>query len=79
MSRPLNEIANEIQSIWSKQGRGVNAHAKPYLDAMKELNSINDRYYAEDARTQVRYFISNASTFKGEDARRLKAELKALL
>ena len=27
----------------------------------------------------VRYFLSNATTWRGEDARRIKAELKALL
>jgi hypothetical protein len=79
MTRPLNEIAREIKAIWSTQGKGVNYAAEPYLNAMLELNSIDDRYYAEDARTQVRYFISNAASFQGEDAKRLKAELRSML
>jgi hypothetical protein len=77
--RPIYKIAKEIQQIWSKQGRGVNYAAKPYLDAMRSLNSIDQDYGADDARSIVRYFLSNASSFKGEDARRLKAELKAML
>ena len=77
--RSLREIATEIRIIWSQQGKGVNFAARPYLEAMLELESIDDQYYAEDARTQVRYFLANAASFKGSDARRLKDELRAML
>jgi hypothetical protein len=77
--RAIYKIAKEIQQIWSKQGRGVNYAAKPYLRAMDELTTIDENYYADSAASIVRYFLANASSFKGEDARRLKAELKALL
>lgn len=76
--RPLSTIAAEIEKIWSTQGKGVNYAAKPYLEAMATLNGINDSYGADDARSIVLYFLSNASSFRGEDAKRLKNELKAL-
>jgi hypothetical protein len=33
----------------------------------------------DGAETIVRYFLSNASTWRGEDAKRIKAELKSML
>ena len=74
MSRPLYEIASEIRKDWSP----VNYAAKPYLDAMRELSSINDDYYADSGRSVVAYFLSNASSWRGENARRIKAELKSM-
>lgn len=74
MSRPLYEIAREIRKDWSP----VNFAAKPYLDAMRELSSINDDYYADSGRSVVLYFLSNAASWRGENARRIKAELKSL-
>lgn len=78
-TRRISEIAREIEDIWSQQGKGVNYAAKPYLDAMFFLDTPQSRYYMDSGDTIVRYFLSNATSFKGEDARRLKAELKALL
>jgi hypothetical protein len=45
---------------------------------MLELNSINDKYYEDSAKSVVLYFLSNAASFRGERAKALKAELKAL-
>jgi hypothetical protein len=74
VSRPLYEIAREIRKDWSP----VNYAAKPYLDAMRELSSIDDDYYADSGRSVVLYFLSNAASWRGENARRIKAELKSL-
>jgi hypothetical protein len=74
MPRPIFKIAADIEANWAK----VNYAARPYLDAMKGLNSITDMYYADTAKYVVTYFLSNARAFRGEDAKRLKAELKAL-
>lgn len=74
-TRSLHEIASEIQKDWTKVYFG----AVPYLDAMKSLDSIHDNYYADDAKTIVLYFLSNATTWRGETARAIKAELKQLL
>lgn len=75
-ARPLHEIAREISREWPKPYFG----AVPYLQAMRQLSTIADNTYgADDARGIVLYFLSNAQTWKGETARRIKAELKAIL
>lgn len=74
-NRPLFEIASEIKKDWIK----VNFAAKPYLSAMSTLNSIEDYYMFDSADTIVRYFLCNANTWKGETAKRIKSELKAMI
>ena len=74
MKRSLSTIARDIESKWAN----VNYAARPYLDAMHSLNDIDDMYYYDTARSIVLYFLGNARSFRGEDAKRLKAELKAL-
>jgi hypothetical protein len=73
--RPLSAIADDINHHWSN----VNYAAAPYLNAMAWLDKITDQYYADSARSVVLYFLANASTWRGPDAKRIKAELKALL
>jgi hypothetical protein len=72
--RALYQIATEIRRDWKK----VSPHARPYLDAMGGLDKITDSYGADRAKDVVLYFLSNASTWRGEVAARVKAELKAL-
>jgi len=72
--RPLHVIARDIYQAWPK----VNYAAKPYLEAMRDLSSINDRYGYDDARSIVLYFLSNASSFRGDSAKTLKLELKTI-
>ena len=74
-TRPISTIAHEIRVDWVKPYFG----AVPYLDAMDRLGSIKDKYGYDDAASIVRYFLANATTWKGETARRIKAELKAML
>jgi hypothetical protein len=73
-ARSISEIAADIEREW----KNVNFGARPYLDAMKQLDSIGDMYYADDAKGIILYFLSNARSFTGERAKELKAELKAL-
>ena len=75
MTRSLNTIAREIRSNWAKPYFG----AVPYLDAMGSLDTMQDKYYYDDARSVVLYFLANAATWKGDVARRIKAELKTML
>lgn len=75
MSRPLYEIARAIRKDWKAPYFG----AVPYLEAMGQLHSIDDSYGLDDARGIVAYFLSNATTWRGDTARSVKAELKALL
>jgi len=73
--RPIYEIALEITRDWKKPYFG----AVPYLDAMRSLTSVTDNYYDDSAESVVLYFLSNANTWRGETAKRVKAELKALV
>jgi hypothetical protein len=75
MSRSLNVIANEITTDWKK----VNYAAVPYLQAMVGLQSITDTYYQDSARSVVLYFLCNAGTWRGETAKRVKAELNKMI
>jgi hypothetical protein len=73
--RQICDIAREIRTIWSS----VNYAAKPYLEAMLDLNVVTDMYGADSAKSIILYFLSNASTWRGEDAKRIKAELKQMI
>lgn len=75
--RTFAEIAKEIKTTW----KNVYFGAKPYLDAMATIHSTdkNATYIMESADTIVRYFLANATYWKGDDARRIKAELKNMI
>ena len=73
--RGLHEIAREIRQDW----KNVSYYAQPYLAAMGYLGSMDDKYYNDSGESVVLYFLSNASSWRGETAKRIKAELKAML
>ena len=75
MARPLYEIAREIRKAWTK----VSSYAEPYLEAMESLDSINDNYYFDSGKEIVLRFLCWASTWRGDDARRIKTELKQMV
>jgi len=75
MARSISTIAGEIKRDWTKP----NYAAVPYLEAMRALDSISDKYYYDSADSVVRYFLANAGQWRGDKARAIKAELKALL
>jgi hypothetical protein len=70
--RPINVIANDIRKEWKK----VHYAAKPYLDAMHQITDAKSRYGYDSGMWIVMYFLSNSSTFRGQRAKELKAELK---
>ncbi len=72
--RPLFEIAREIRKDW----KNVSPYAAPYLSAMSYLNSVDDNYIMESGRSIVCYFLANAGSWRGETAKRIKTELKAM-
>ena len=72
--RSLAAIAYDIRKTWTKPYFG----AMPYIDAMQNLTDVNDKYFHDDGLSVVRYFLANAGTWRGDDARRIKAELKAI-
>lgn len=73
--RSLSVIAADIHRHWTNPS----IYARPYLEAMSCLSSIRGRYYEDSAESVVLYFLSNASGWRGEDAKRIKAELKSML
>jgi hypothetical protein len=74
----LSQIGDLIRKTWvNKEGKSnVNFAAVPYLQAMESLDSVNDKYGFDDGKSIVLYFLSNASQYKGEQAKIVKAELK---
>ncbi len=73
--RPISSIAKEIKWNWLNVYFG----AVPYLDAMMSLESIDEMYGADSAKSVVLYFLANASTWRGDIARRIKKELNELV
>jgi hypothetical protein len=69
---PLYELARVVSRDWRKVYFG----AVPYLEAMGQLNSIQDNYGYDTGKSVVLYFLANANTWKGETAKAVKAELK---
>ena len=75
MTRKIYEIATEISKDWENKYFG----AVPYINAMKELESINDEYGADSASGVLAYFLANAQTWRGPVAREVKKELNSML
>lgn len=71
----VSEIAHAIAKDWDK----VSPYAADYLNAMKEITDIEGDYYADSAKSVVLYFLANASSYRGENARSYKALLKAMV
>lgn len=74
-TRTLAAIARDIRANWPKPYFG----AVPYIEALSTLGGLDDSYGLDDARSIARYFLANAGTWRGEDARRIKAEIKSML
>ena len=76
--RPLSTIDCDIAQHWSKISYTA---ALPYLEILLRLNSIRDVYDYDrtPATTIVRGFLLNSSGWRGDDARRIKQELRGML
>jgi len=75
MTRPISQIALEIFKDWKSPYFG----AIPYIRAMRSLSNVNDSYGLDSARSVLSYFLANAGTWRGETAKRVKTEIKAML
>lgn len=73
-TRTISAIARDILGDWKK----VNFAAAPYLQAMLTLHENCPAYGHDSGESIVRYFLCNASSYRGEKAKALKAELKTL-
>lgn len=71
----ISTIAREISRDW----KNVNYAAKPYLNAMRSLDSANESFGYDSAKSIVSYFLANASGYRGDTAKAHKAALKAIV
>lgn len=69
----------ELAYLIAKDWKNVWFGAKPYLDAMSYLENIKDYYIFDTGESVVLYFLSNATTWRGETARAVKKELNRRL
>lgn len=76
--RPLHEIAFDALHCTSLKGN-ARTYAQAYLIPMRELSTVSDSYGYDDGDSIVRYALSNLTSWRGEDARRIKSELKSHL
>ena len=73
-ARTISAIARDIRADWKK----VNYAAAPYPQAMLALHENCPAYGYDSGESIVRYFLCNASSYRGGKAKALKAELKTL-
>lgn len=69
--RPISAIAADIKRTWKKMYFG----AVPYVDAMLTLSVRGDHYGLDSSDDILLRFFSNASQFRGDEAKALKYEL----
>jgi hypothetical protein len=72
----LSHIAGIIVADYNVRGKELPYAAAPYIDAMRSLATVNDKYGADDGRYIVAYALSNLAVWRGETAKAVKAELK---
>lgn len=83
--RTFSVIAEEVLHLWkTKYGKDLPWSLKcalPYLQAMLECDTTDKdaQYYMETIGSIVLYFLANITNWRGDDAKRIKAELKSML
>ena len=70
----VQDIGQYIRRTWRSPYFG----AKPYIDAMPDINS-NGMYMFDPWTEIVAYFLANATTWRGLEAKAVKAELNRRL
>lgn len=70
--RPINQIARDILREWKTPYFGC----VPYLQALTTCTTVNDAYGYDTARSLINYALANMGSFRGPQAKELKAELK---
>jgi hypothetical protein len=73
--RKLWTIAAEIRNDWKKVYFG----AVPYLQAMETMQDVSQNFGFDSGKSIVLYFLSNANSWRGEVAKRVKKELKDMV
>lgn len=72
--RSLREIALDIERDCN--GKQWYVYAEAYVTPMKSLDNLTDTYGADSAESIVLYALSNLTYWRGDTARKCKAELK---
>lgn len=73
--KQLWEYAADIREDW----KNMAFCAEPYVDAMSQLDTLDDTYIMDPAADIVLRFLCNAQTWKGEVARKTKKELNTMV
>lgn len=68
----ISDIARLIRIYWENIYFG----AKPYIQAMNCLETVDDNYGMDSGRTIINYALANMQSFSGPVARLVKAELR---
>ena len=69
----VSKIADVILSNWKRK---IDPSAFPYVQAMLQIEKIDDQYGNETGRDVVLGFLTNAQKWKGDIARQIKKELR---
>ena len=83
--RTFSAIAAEVLNLWkAKCGKHLPASfigALPYLQAMLACDTTdkNALYGCETIESIVLYFLANITNWRGDDAKRIKTELKEMI
>ena len=72
--RPLHEVAKEILQDW----KNPSAPAIDSLQAMHRMDQVTEEYYADSGLDVVTYALCRFQGWRGEVARKVKAELKEI-
>lgn len=73
----IAQIAKIVQKTWvNKKGPAVYFGAVPYLNEMTYMGDISETVGMDTGKSVVTYFLSNATTYRGDQAKIIKAELK---
>jgi hypothetical protein len=76
VSRPLRDIANEIQRDWPVIN---NQAAKQALDHMKTMGSIEDPFHLDpNGYSVVGAFLEHSRGWRGKVADRVRSELRVM-
>jgi hypothetical protein len=73
--RLLSIIALDVYIDW----KNISPHALPYLQAMRKLDTIDDKFGIEYGSEIVTRFLGNAGTWRGTKAKEIKLELQTIL
>ncbi len=72
----ISQLASIVISDW---GGEISPQAYPYLEAMEQLESMDDSVGYDSAASIIAYFLSNDKSWKTPTASRVKEELNARL